>query len=46
VVEALNRSVTHTAYHAGQIVLLVRHLVWPAWTPLTIPKQTSRDVKR
>jgi hypothetical protein len=38
VIEALNRSVTHTAYHVGQIVLLVRHLTWPAWTSLTIPK--------
>jgi uncharacterized damage-inducible protein DinB len=45
VVEALNRSVTHTAYHAGQIVFLVRHLVWPAWAPLTIPKQASRNVR-
>ena len=38
VVEALNRSATHTAYHVGQIVYLVRHLTWPEWTPLTIPK--------
>jgi hypothetical protein len=29
VVEALNRSATHTAYHVGQIVYLVRHLTWP-----------------
>ncbi len=26
VVEALNRSVTHTAYHVGQIVYVARHL--------------------
>ena len=37
-VEALNRSATHTAYHVGQIVYLVRHFTWPDWTPLTIPK--------
>ncbi|MEP7304095.1 MAG: DUF1572 family protein [Acidobacteriota bacterium] len=41
VVEALNRSATHTAYHVGQIVYLVRHLTWPGWTPLTIPKGKS-----
>ena len=43
VVEALNRSATHTAYHVGQIVYLVRHLTWPEWTPLTIPKGKSRE---
>ena len=41
VVEALNRSVTHTAYHVGQIVYLARHFAGPAWTPLTIPKGES-----
>jgi len=43
VIEALNRSVTHTAYHVGQIVYVVRHLVWPDWTPLTIPKGKSGE---
>ena len=38
VVEALNRSVTHTAYHVGQIVYLARHLAGPSWTTLSIPK--------
>jgi uncharacterized protein DUF1572 len=41
VVEALNRSVTHTAYHVGQIVYLARHFAGPAWTSLTIPKGES-----
>jgi Protein of unknown function (DUF1572) len=41
VVEALNRSVTHTSYHVGQIVYLARHFAGPAWNPLTIPKGTS-----
>lgn len=40
VVEALNRSVTHTAYHAGQIVYLARHFAGEdRWTSLTIPKR-------
>ena len=41
VVEALNRSVTHTAYHVGQIVYLARHLAWPDWKSLSIPKEKS-----
>jgi uncharacterized protein DUF1572 len=41
VVDALNRSVTHTAYHVGQIVYLARHFAGAAWTPLTIPKGQS-----
>src|SRR6478672_8591552 len=41
VVEALNRSVTHTAYHVGQAVYLARHFAGPAWRSLTIPKGES-----
>ena len=44
VVEALNRSVTHTAYHVGQIVYLARHLAWPEWQSLSIPKGQSAKV--
>lgn len=41
VLEALNRSVSHTAYHVGQIVYLARHFAGPAWTSLSIPKGGS-----
>jgi hypothetical protein len=41
VVEALNRSVTHTAYHVGQIVFLAKHFAGPAFRSLTIPKGKS-----
>jgi hypothetical protein len=41
VVEALNRSVTHTAYHVGQIAFLAKHFAGPQWTTLTIPKGKS-----
>jgi uncharacterized protein DUF1572 len=41
VVEALNRTMAHTAYHVGQIVYLARHFAGPAWEPLTIPKGAS-----
>lgn len=43
VVEALNRSATHTAYHIGQIVYLSRHFAGPAWTTLSIPKGKSGE---
>jgi hypothetical protein len=43
VLEALNRSVTHTAYHVGQIVYLARHLAAPNWTSLSIPKNKSAE---
>jgi Protein of unknown function (DUF1572) len=41
VAEALNRSVTHTAYHVGQMVYLARHFAGPAWKSLSIPKGES-----
>jgi hypothetical protein len=43
VVEALNRSVTHTAYHVGQIVYLARHFASPNWKTLSIPKARSAE---
>jgi hypothetical protein len=44
VVEALNRSATHTAYHVGQIVFLAKHFTGAGWTSLSIPKGKSKDV--
>jgi Protein of unknown function (DUF1572) len=41
VIEALNRSVTHIAYHVGQIVYLARHFAGPGWKTLSIPKGES-----
>jgi len=46
VVEALNRSVTHTAYHVGQIVYLARHLAGDRWTSLSIPKGKSAEFSK
>ena len=46
VVEALNRSVTHIAYHVGQIVYLARHLAAPNWRNLSIPKGQSAAFAR
>jgi hypothetical protein len=46
VVEALNRSITHTAYHVGQIVYLARHFASPNWETLSIPKGKSAEADR
>jgi hypothetical protein len=43
VVEALNRSVTHIAYHVGQIVYLARHFASGAWQTLSIPRGRSAE---
>jgi hypothetical protein len=45
VVEALNRSLTHTAYHVGQIVYLARHLTGSNWASLSIPRGKSGEAK-
>ncbi len=43
VVEALNRSVTHAAYHVGQIVYLARHFAASDWKTLSIPRARSAE---
>jgi hypothetical protein len=46
VVEALNRSAAHAAYHVGQMVYLARHFAGPAWKSLSIPKGESAKFAR
>jgi uncharacterized protein DUF1572 len=46
VLEALNRSVTHTAYHVGQIVLLAKHFSGANWKSLSIPKGQSAQAMK
>jgi Protein of unknown function (DUF1572) len=41
VVEALNRQLTHYAYHIGQIVFLAKHLRSADWTNLSVPRGRS-----
>jgi hypothetical protein len=43
VVEAINRQLTHYAYHVGQIALLARHLRGEDWRWLSIPKGKSKE---
>ncbi len=43
VIQAINRGITHTAYHVGQIVLLSKHLAGGDWKTLSIPRGKSRQ---
>ena len=43
VVEAINRQLTHYAYHVGQIVLLAKHFKSANWKTLSVPKNRSAD---
>lgn len=43
VLQAIQRQLTHYAYHVGQIVLLAKHFAGPRWRSLSIPKGRSRD---
>jgi len=38
---AINRQLTHYAYHVGQIVFMARHLVGESWQSLSIPRGES-----
>jgi hypothetical protein len=44
--EALHRSLAHTAYHCGQIVLLAKHARGAAWKSLSIPRGKSDEANR
>ena len=41
IVEALNRQLTHYAYHVGQIVFLAKHLRSSDWKTLSVPRNKS-----
>src|SRR4029453_13325715 len=44
IVEAINRQMTHYAYHIGQIVFLAKHFRSSEWKSLTIPRNKSAEV--
>lgn len=46
VVEAMNRQLTHYAYHVGQIVFLAKHLRSTGWKTLSVPRNRSADFNR
>lgn len=46
VLQAVNRQLTHYAYHVGQIVYVAKHHCGPAWRSLSIPPGRSADFNR
>jgi uncharacterized damage-inducible protein DinB len=46
VMQAINRQLTHYAYHSGQIVLLAKHLNHSGWATLSIPRNQSGEFNR
>ncbi len=45
VLEAINRQMTHYAYHVGQIVFLAKHFTGANWQSLSIPRGKSREIE-
>ena len=43
VVKAINRQLTHYAYHVGQIVFLAKHFAGARWESLSIPRGKSEE---
>jgi hypothetical protein len=43
VLEAINRQVTHYAYHVGQIVLLAKHYAGENWQTLSVPRRKATE---
>jgi hypothetical protein len=43
VIQAINRQLTHYAYHVGQIVLLAKHFAEGRWRSLSIPRGRSEE---
>jgi hypothetical protein len=42
VLEAINRQLAHYPYHAGQLVLLAKHLAPAPWQTLSVARGGSR----
>ncbi len=43
IIEALNRQLTHYAYHTGQIVFLAKHFKSAEWKTLSVPRNRSAE---
>lgn len=43
VVQALNRGISHAAYHVGQIVFLSKHFASTDWRTLSVPRGKSQE---
>jgi len=45
VIRAIQRSLSHTAQHVGQMVLLAKHYAGPQWRTLSIPRAKSEEFR-
>lgn len=43
VIQAVNRQLTHFAYHVGQVVVLAKHFAGARWETLSIPRGKSEQ---
>jgi hypothetical protein len=43
IVQAINRQMTHYAYHIGQIVFLAKHFRSTEWNSLSVPRNRSAE---
>jgi len=43
VIEAIHRTMTHSANHVGQIIYLAKHFAGPRWQTLTVPRGQSEQ---
>ena len=46
IVQAINRQMTHYAYHVGQIVFLAKHFRSTEWQSLSVPRNRSAEFNR
>ena len=46
VVQAINRQLTHTSYHVGQIVFLAKYIAGEKWKTLSIPKGKTKEYNK
>jgi hypothetical protein len=44
VLRAINRQISHYAYHVGQLVFLAKHFAGPEWKTLSVPRGKSEEV--
>lgn len=45
-VQAINRQLTHYAYHVGQIVFLAKHFRSSEWRSLSVPRNRSAEFNK
>lgn len=46
IVQAINRQLTHYAYHIGQLVFLAKHFRGTKWQSLSVPRNQSEEFNR